>query len=73
MSKGMFTGAQLGFERGRKNFCNRKEKIINGLSPSIKFVAPLVRDRSLAKYEMQEGARAPSAPTPSCAAACLCK
>ena len=53
-------GAQPGtFERGRSYIYNRKDGIIHDLSPSIKCVAPLFRDMSLAKYEMQEGARAP--------------
>ena len=37
------SGAQLGkFERGRMYICMRKDEIIHGLSPSVKFVAPQV-------------------------------
>ena len=44
-------GAQLGnFEmRGRRYIYNRKDEIIHGLSPSVKCVAPLFRDMSIAK------------------------
>ena len=44
------SGAQLGnFERGRWYICYRKDEIIHCLSPSIKCVAALLRDMSLAK------------------------
>ena len=35
--------------RGHSYICNRKDKIIHGLSPSVKCAAPLFRDMSLAK------------------------
>ena len=42
--------AQLGnFDRGRRYIYNRKDEIIHGLSPSVKCVAPLFGDMSLAK------------------------
>ena len=45
-----YSGAQLvNFERGRRYIYNRKDEIIHGLSPSVKYVAPLFRDMSLAK------------------------
>ena len=42
---------QLGnFERGGRSYIyNRKDEIIHGLSPSVKSVAPLFSDMSLAK------------------------
>ena len=43
---------------GRRNIYDWKVEIIHGLSPSVKC------DMSLAKYEMQEGERAPSALPP---------
>ena len=50
-----YPGTQLGnFERGAQVFYNRKDEITHGLSPSVKYVAPLFRDISLAKCEMHE-------------------
>ena len=44
------SGAQLvNFERGRRYIYDRKDEILDGLSPSMKCVAPLFRDMSLAK------------------------
>ena len=46
----LYTGAQLGnFEWGRRYICNMKDEIIHGFIPSVKFVAPLFLDISLAK------------------------
>ena len=47
---------------GRRYIYSRKDEIIYGLCPSVKCVASLFGDMYLARYEMQEGARAPSAP-----------
>ena len=49
---------------GHRYICNRKDEIIHGLCPSVKCVAPLFRDMSLAKYEMQEGAPPQLRPCP---------
>ena len=49
--KSLLTGAQLGnFEGGRRYICNRKDEIIHILSRSVKCVAPLLRDMSLANF-----------------------
>ena len=34
---------------GRRYIFNREDEIIHGVSPSVKYVAPLLRDMSLAK------------------------
>ena len=50
-------------KQGRRYFCNRKDEIIRGLSPSVKCVASLLETSSFPKYEMQEWAPLP----PRCA------
>ena len=55
-------GAQI-LRGGRRYICNRKDGIIHGLSPSVKCVAPLLRDMSLAKVGNAGG----GTPPPSCA------
>ena len=59
-------GATEKFSRGAQVYiCNRKDEMIHGLSPSVKCVAPLLRDMSLDKvYVKCRRGCAPQAPPP---------
>ena len=59
---------QLGnLQRGRRYIFDRKNEIIHGVSPSVKWVAPLLREFPKPNSEMQEGCLPPEPPPPSCA------